>query len=106
MCTGIAIALGELPSAFGGDGRVADRLYQREGRDELQFHWWQTPAHLPVQWEGALQLLPWGSRNRRGGCLTAAGFRAGISTTDYSGAPAPKTSLSRRTWGSTAARGS
>ena len=67
MCTGIAIAISELPTAFGGDQRVADRLYKREGRDELQFHWWQTPAFLPVQWEGSLQLLPWGSRNRRGG---------------------------------------
>lgn len=67
MCTGIAIALGELPNAFAEDMRLTDRLYKREGRDEFQFHWWQSPAFLPVQWEGVLQLLPWGSRNRRGG---------------------------------------
>ena len=66
MCTGIAIAAAELPTAFCEDPRLVGRLYRRGELDEVQFHWWQRPSLLPVRWSGALQLLPWGSRNRRG----------------------------------------
>jgi hypothetical protein len=65
MCTGIAIAAAELPTAFCEDPRLVGRLYRRGELDEVQFHWWQRPSLLPVRWSGALQLLPWGSRNRR-----------------------------------------
>jgi hypothetical protein len=40
-------------------------VYYREGRREVQFHWWQTPTLLPVQWQGRLELLRWGSKGRR-----------------------------------------
>ena len=65
MCTGIALAMSELPAGVTADPRVADRVYDREGRKEMQFHWWQDPAFLPVRWEGQLRLLPWGCRHRR-----------------------------------------
>jgi hypothetical protein len=63
MCTGIALPLSDLPTDLldGLDGR----RYRRGEREELQFHWWQAPAILPVRWDGALRLLRWGSRDRR-----------------------------------------
>lgn len=64
MCTGIALAVSEIPAALAG--RLADRVYKRESREEYQFHWWQAPALIPVQWNGKLHLMPWGSRDRRG----------------------------------------
>jgi hypothetical protein len=83
MCTGIAIAVSELPVAFSSDRRLADRIYQRETRAEVQFHWWQQPALMPVQWNGGMHLLPWGSKSRKsllpyGGWIARDDLNSGI----------------------------
>lgn len=83
MCTGIALAFGELPVVLSADARLASRLYQREGRDEVQFHWWQQPPLLPVQWDGALHLMPWGNKSRKsrlplGGWISQGDLEYGI----------------------------
>lgn len=80
--TGIALTLSEVPAVLFERYRLADRLYERAGRRELQFHWWQTPTLLPVQWEGRLRLVRWGSKSRReklpyGGWLALAQLEAG-----------------------------
>ncbi|HSQ56633.1 MAG TPA: hypothetical protein VLM40_12895, partial [Gemmata sp.] len=36
------------------------------GREEFQFHWWQVPTLIPVRREGKFEILPWGSKSRRG----------------------------------------
>jgi hypothetical protein len=64
MCNAIAITPSELPAEL--VRRLADRVHTREGREEIQFHWWQTPTILPVRREGKLELVPWGSKSRRG----------------------------------------
>lgn len=74
MCTGIALPLSELPASLLGTPTVTARVYLREGREEVQFHWWQTPTVLPVRWEGQLQFLPWGSKQRRGSTLPLGGW--------------------------------
>jgi hypothetical protein len=66
MCTAIAISVSELPVDLARRNRIAERAYIREGREEFQFHWWQMPTVLPVRWDGKLELLPWGSKRRRG----------------------------------------
>ncbi len=66
MCTGLALPLSELPATLLDTPAIEQRRYVREGREEVQFHWWQVPTILPVQWEGQLRLLPWGTRDRRG----------------------------------------
>jgi hypothetical protein len=66
MCTGIALTLSEVPVALVDRHQLRDRVYEREGQKELQFHLWHAPALLPVQWEGRLHILPWGSKERRG----------------------------------------
>lgn len=83
MCTGIALPRDELPLAMLEDPRIRERIYSREGREEVQFHWWQTPTVLPVRWRGRLQLIAWGSKARRrsplpvGGWLTEEDLQAG-----------------------------
>ena len=62
--TGIALALTEVP--LDARERYPERVYTREGQPELQFHWWQAPTLLPVQWRGAFVLMRWGSKDRRG----------------------------------------
>jgi hypothetical protein len=66
MCTGIAIAVSELPVELVRRHRLLERVYARAGVEEFQFHWWQVPTLLPVRREGKLELLPWGSKLRRG----------------------------------------
>ncbi len=66
MCTAIALTASELPLDLVNRHRLAERLHTREERKEFQFHWWQTPTFLPVRWDGRLEILPWGSKLRRG----------------------------------------
>ncbi|MDB5308840.1 MAG: hypothetical protein JWO38_3042 [Gemmataceae bacterium] len=66
MCTGIALASSELPVELTRLHRLTERVYDREGREEVQFHWWQVPTVLPVRRNGRLQILPWGTKYRRG----------------------------------------
>lgn len=77
--TGFALTTAELPAAV-LDG-LAARVHRRAGAEEVQFHWWQEPALLPVRWDGALRLLRWGCKDRRsrlplGGWLTEEGVEA------------------------------
>jgi len=65
MCTGIALPLYELPTALHGTPEVAPRIHVRGELEEVQFHWWNVPAVLPVRWHGRIQLLRWGSKSRR-----------------------------------------
>jgi hypothetical protein len=81
MCTAIAIVASELPLALRRG--LTDRVYVREGREEVQFHWWKEPALLPVQWGGNLRLVRWGSHARRsslpyGGWIAREQLEAGI----------------------------
>jgi hypothetical protein len=64
--TGLALPLSDLPTALVQAHRLAERVHDREGRPEYQFHWWQVPTVLPVRWGGRLDVLPWGSKARRG----------------------------------------
>jgi hypothetical protein len=81
--TGFALLHSEVPSEI-LPGLIAanpKRVYQREGKEELQFHWWQDPRQLPVLWDGEFRLLLWGNKNRRaplpqGGWLTVDGVAA------------------------------
>lgn len=66
MCTGLSLSLSELPVELARRHRLADRVYDRDGRAEYQFHWWQLPTLLPVRRDGRLELLAWGSKSRRG----------------------------------------
>ena len=65
MCVAIALTPSELPRTLVDQHRLAERLYDREGHEEFQFHWWQIPTILPVRREGKLEILPWGSKSRR-----------------------------------------
>jgi hypothetical protein len=66
MCTAIALSISELPVELAHRHRLKERVHAREGHQEFQFHWWQTPTFLPVRWDGRLEMLPWGSKMRRG----------------------------------------
>jgi hypothetical protein len=74
MCTGIAITISEVPHDVATDPRLANRLYDRDGRQEMRFLWWQKPSNLPVQWNGQLRILPWGNRRRDRGGLPTSGW--------------------------------
>lgn len=78
--TGLALVLSELPAEI--VRRHPERVYDRDGHAEWQFHWWQTPALLPVQWQGTFRILPWGCKDRRsrlpqGGWISLAQIESG-----------------------------
>ena len=74
MCTGIALPAAEVPRALLGSPDLAGRVYDRDGRPEVQFHWWHRPPLLPVRWDGRLRVVPWGSKDRRGSPLPLGGW--------------------------------
>src|SRR5690349_17337183 len=82
MCTAIALSTTELPLALMRQNRLTERIHSREGHEEFQFHWYATPTVLPVWFDGTLEVLPWGSKLRRGplpygGCLSVEEIKAG-----------------------------
>jgi nitrate reductase gamma subunit len=79
--TGIALMESEIPSGI--LPAYPKRIFEREGRREVQFHWWQKPTVLPVIWKGQLQLHSWGNRDRRsrlpmGGWIPEAQLQSGV----------------------------
>ena len=79
--TGLAIITSELPVHLLAE--VSDRIHDRAGCAEVRFEWWHNPALLPVRWDGALRLVPWGSKIRRsrlpqGSCLSQEQVAAGL----------------------------
>jgi hypothetical protein len=74
--TGIALPLYDLPAALLDAPEVRARIHVREGREEVQFHWWQTPPVLPVRSCGGVRLVRWGSKQRTGTPLPYGGWVA------------------------------
>ncbi|HET6574530.1 MAG TPA: hypothetical protein VFG68_13060 [Fimbriiglobus sp.] len=72
MCTAIALAVGELPVTL-AEG-LADRVHTRGGESEVRFHWRAVPALLAVWWDGRLQIIRWGNRDRRERKLPPTGW--------------------------------
>ena len=62
MCTTIALPASELSDELVAS--VPERLHTRGTEREVRFDWRCVPALLPVWWEGRLQLLRWGNRDR------------------------------------------
>jgi hypothetical protein len=72
--TGIALPLYDLPASLLDTHAVQARRYVREGREEVQFHWWQQPPLLPVRLCGEVRLVRWGSKQRRATRLPFGGW--------------------------------
>jgi hypothetical protein len=62
VCTAVALPVSELPERVVNE--LADRVHDRGGEREVRFDWRSRPALLPVWWEGKLQVLKWGNRDR------------------------------------------
>jgi hypothetical protein len=72
MCFGVALAVGDLPVPL-TEG-LADRVHDRGGEKEVRFLWRAVPALLPVWWDGKLQIVRWGNRDRRERKLPPTGW--------------------------------
>jgi hypothetical protein len=62
VCTAVALPVSELPEVV--VSTLIDRVHDRGGEREVRFDWRNRPALLPVWWEGRLQVLRWGNRDR------------------------------------------
>ena len=65
MCTGIALPIEDFPLSVVEKHRLRERVYDRAGLPEVQFHWWHQPTLLPVRLHGRLEIIPWGCHARR-----------------------------------------
>lgn len=72
VCTAVALPVSELPEVAVSD--LADRVHDRGGEREVRFDWRNRPALLPVWWEGKLQVLRWGNRDRADRKLPPTGW--------------------------------
>jgi hypothetical protein len=64
MCSAIALATSELPLSLLEQHSLEDRVHDRGGEKEVRFYWQANPTLLPVWWDGRLQVVRWGNRDR------------------------------------------
>jgi hypothetical protein len=64
MCTAIALAYSELPLSLIEENNLAERIHDRGGEKEVRFYWQANPTLLPVWWNGKLQVVRWGNKDR------------------------------------------
>jgi len=65
MCAGIALALSELPLALIEQHGLKPCVHERGGEQEVRFLYRTRQPRLPVWLDGQLEILRWGSRDRR-----------------------------------------
>ncbi|WP_232069906.1 hypothetical protein [Gemmata massiliana] len=64
MCVGVALAYSELPLLLMEQNGLDERIHDRGGEKEVRFYWAATPTLLPVWWNGRLQIVRWGNKDR------------------------------------------
>ena len=64
MCVAVALPLSELPVELIEQGGLSARVHDRGSEKEIRFYWRAVPALLPVWWNGRLQVVKWGNRDR------------------------------------------
>jgi len=64
MCTAISLPVSELPIELIESSGLSSRIHDRGGEKEVRFYWRAVPALLPVWWNGRLQIVKWGNRDR------------------------------------------
>lgn len=72
VCTAVALPVSELPELVVQS--LVERVHDRGGEREVRFDWRCRPALLPVWWEGKLQVLRWGNRDRSDRQLPPTGW--------------------------------
>jgi hypothetical protein len=74
MCTGIAVAVGELPEEFLEQHGLTPRVHRRGGEPEVRFWYKDSQRRLPVWHEGQLKLVRWGVRRSESKVLPPTGW--------------------------------
>ena len=64
MCTAIALPVSDLPVELMEEYGLSARVHDRGGEKEVRFYWRANPAVLPVWWNGRLQIVKWGNKDR------------------------------------------
>lgn len=74
MCTGIALALSELPVGTIEKYALEGHIFKRGGEPEVRFYFNDAFRHLPIFHEGQLQFVRWGSHRAESRFLPAGGW--------------------------------
>src|SRR6516165_3918006 len=74
MCTGIALALSELPPELVEQHGLEDRVHDRGGEKEVRFLYRHPRPCLPVWCQGQLEIVRWGARRGESKELPCTGW--------------------------------
>jgi hypothetical protein len=74
MCVGIALAVSEVPVLLIEKYGLMDRVYDGGGERVVRFLWRARPTMLPVWWNGKLQVVRWGNKERHEKKLPPCGW--------------------------------
>lgn len=74
MCTGVALALSEIPLLMHCWPEVSRRIYRRGGEAEVRFLYDDREPVLPLWKDGRLELVYWGNGRGRSKCLPRTGW--------------------------------
>jgi hypothetical protein len=74
MCTGISLAISEVPVALFVENDLHSRWIERGGVAEVRFLYQDEPRVLPVWYEGQLRLVRWGVRRNESRRLPCTGW--------------------------------
>jgi hypothetical protein len=74
MLTAVAVPLHTFPRPLIERHRLIDRIHDRGGERELQFHFGGLGACLPIMVEGRLRIVRWGCSRNESRVLPATGW--------------------------------
>jgi hypothetical protein len=74
MCTGVSLAVSEVPQEVLEGHALPRRLIERGGEPEVRFLFRDVPRLLPVWHEGRLRLVRWGARRAESRTLPPTGW--------------------------------
>ncbi len=84
MCTGIALAVSELPMELIAQHRLGRRVHERGGEREIRFLYRDRSPRLPVWRDGKLQIVRWGNAKGHSRFLPPTGWTCQSTIADGS----------------------
>jgi len=74
MCTGIALALSDVPMKLLEQYKLESRIFARGGESEVRFFFGDAQRYIPIIHEGQFQIVLWGSHRRESRFLPIGGW--------------------------------
>ena len=74
MCTGIALAMSEIPIKIIEQYKLENRVFKRGGESEIRFFFSDSARYIPILHDGQFRIVPWGSTRHESRHLPVGGW--------------------------------